>query len=332
MKQILGEALFVDLGERRVWREPLEALAGIYVGGRGVNARYLWDRVPAEVDPLGPGNALMFGPGLLTGAGVSSSGRTTVSCISPVNGFYVKTNGGGHFGAALKYAGCGSLVVLGRAEAPVYLWIDDGRVEIRAAGELWGKDVRETDALVKRAVGDEEAVVASIGPAGEKLVQFASIMFSIYNAAARGGAGAVMGSKNLKAIAVRGTGFIRPAQPGRFHEIRNRANHGITHDSGYEGLSTYGTSGSLAGVNEIRALASYNFRRSHLDDIYPMTGQYLSEKGLLKRRVACYSCLIGCHRFCRLDEGPWAGSFSGGRSSRAYPLSARGPGPWIRRR
>lgn len=312
LRQLTGDVLYVDLTERRVWREPMDGYVPSYIGGRGVGARLLWDLVRADVDPFGADNVLIFSPGLLTGAGVTSSGRTTVTCIAPTNGFYLKTNGGGHFGGMLKYAGYGSLVVLGRAESPVYLWIDDERVEIRDAKELWGLDVRATDSAVKAAVGDEDAVVACIGPAGEKRVIFASVMFSVYNAAGRGGAGAVMGAKNLKAIAVKGTGYIRPLQPERFHAARGAANHGVTHDSGYQGLSTYGTSGSLAGVNEVRALASYNFRRSHLEDVYPITGQYLTASGLLKRRVACYSCLIGCHRFCTVDEGPWAGTYSGG--------------------
>ncbi|MEW6546545.1 MAG: aldehyde ferredoxin oxidoreductase family protein [Bacillota bacterium] len=313
MRDILGDILYVDLTERRSWREPVTPQRVLdFLGGRGINASLLWELLEPGTDPLGPANPLIFGTGLVTGTEAPSSGRTTVACRSPATGWYLKTSGGGHWGAELKYSGYGYLVVLGRAEEPVYLWIDDGRVEIRDARQVWGKDVRETDRAIKAEVGDEDIQVAAIGPGGERLVRFAGIMFSVYNAAARGGAGAVMGSKNLKAVAVRGRGGVRPAQPARFHELARACHESLSADSGFAGLGKYGTSGSLNAINEVRALASYNFRRGHLEDVYPITGQYLAEAGYLRRRAACFGCIIGCHRYTEISRGRYAGTYTGG--------------------
>lgn len=312
MKQIAGDTLFIDLSKRISWREPNDDLVRQYLGARGINARYLWELYEPGADAFGPDNPLIFGTGLLTGTVAPSSGRTTITCLSPATGWYLKTNAGGHFGGEMKYAGYGNIVVQGQAEEPTYVWIDDARVKFRDARHLWGKDVRETDRALKEELGDEDIQTVAIGPAGENRVMFASVMFTVYNAAGRGGAGAVMGSKNLKAVAVRGTGAVKPVQPARFHELALAARRSVEADSGFEGLGTYGTSGSLAAVNEVRALASYNFRRSHIADVYRITGQYLSDSGLLKRRVACFSCPIGCHRHCAVGDGPFAGSSTGG--------------------
>lgn len=327
MREIIGDILYVNLTERRAWRESVAAdLVTEYLGGRGVNARLLWRLLQPGADGLAPNNPLIFGTGVLTGTEAPSSGRTTVTCLSPATGWYLKTSGGGQWGAELKYAGYGHLVVVGRAEEPVYLWIDDGTVEIKSARQIWGKDVRETDLAIKQEIGDEDIQVAAIGPAGERLVKFAGVMFSVYNAAARGGAGAVMGSKNLKAVAVRGTGGLRAAYPTRFHQVAGASRESLKADSGADGLGRYGTSGSVDAVNEIRVLASYNFQRSHLEDVYPITGQYLTEGGYLKRRVACFGCIVGCHRFSEIRRGPYAGTFTGGPEYETFSALGSGCG------
>ncbi len=313
MREIAGDILYVDLSERRAWREPaLHEDILNFLGGRGLNAHLLWKLTGPDTDPLGPDNPLIFGAGLLSGTEVPCSGRTTVTCRSPATRWYLKTSGGGHWGGELKFAGIGHLVITGRADHPVYLWIDDGRVEFRDARPIWGKDVRETDLSVKKDVGDEDIQVAAIGPAGERLVKFAGIMFSVYNTAGRGGAGAVMGAKNLKAVAVRGTGALRAAQPARFHKVAVECREALLAESGGEGLARYGTAGSVEAVNELRAWASYNFRRSRDEDVYPLSGQYLVERGYLKRRVACLACVFGCHRYTELTRGEFAGCYTGG--------------------
>lgn len=313
MRKIAGDILHVDLTRGTWWREAIsKEMVRQFLGGRGINARLLWELVKAGTDPLGPDNVLIFGNGLLTGSGAPSSGRTTVTCLSPATNFYLKTSGGGHWGSELKYAGYGHLVIHGRAEKPVYLWIDDDKVEIRDASALWGLDVRATDLAIKQEFGDGDIQTAAIGPAGENLVRFAAIMFSIYNAAGRGGAGAVMGSKNLKAIAVRGSGTVAAARGDRFQELVLEARDSLAADSGYKDLGRYGTSGSLNGVNELRVFPSYNFQRSCVDDVYPLTGHNLTESGYLKRRSACYGCIIGCHRYSTVSKGAFAGAHAGG--------------------
>ncbi len=313
MRQIAGDILFVNLTNRTWWREPApKDHLLVYLGGRGLNARLLWDHLKPGHDPLGPDNVLIFGPGLLSGTAAPSSGRTTVTCLSPATGLYLKTSGGGQWGGELKFAGFGYILILGRADRPVYLWIDDGKIEIRDAAKLWGLDVRATDLAIKQELGDADVQISAIGPAGEKLVRFAAVMFSVYHAAGRGGAGAVMGSKNLKAIAVRGSGTVAAAKPARFHETVLLARKSLLGDSGAPGLARYGTSGSLNGVNELRVFPAYNFQRSCVDDVYPLTGQCLEEKGYLKRRVACFGCVIGCHRYSTVERGTFAGSYAGG--------------------
>lgn len=310
---IAGKMLFINLGSGKTWIEPVPAeLTRSLIGSRGINAKLLWDGVRPGVDPLGPDNVLIFGAGLLTGTEAPSSGRTTVTCKSPATNLYLKTNGGGSWGAELRFAGFSHLVITGRSAQPVYLWIDGGSVEIREASAVWGHDVRETDQLIKAELGDEEIQVASIGPAGENLVKFASIMFSVYHAAGRGGAGAVMGSKNLKAIAVRGLGWVRPSQPGAFHEAAVKCKEALLAESGAHGLWENGTSGSMASINEIHAFPAFNFQKSTLDNVYPLSGQHLHEGGYLKRRVACFSCVFGCHRYCEVNRGEYAGTFTGG--------------------
>lgn len=313
MYQHLGDILHIDLHKHTWWKESLkkEDLLN-YLGGRGVSARILWDHVKPGTDPLGPDNLLIFGAGLLSGSAAPSSGRTTVSCLSPATGLYMKTNAGGYWGGELKYAGYGHVVVHGRADKPVYIWIDDDQVEIRAAASLWGSDVRSADAAIKGELDDEDIQVCAIGQAGENLVNFAAVMFSVYNAAGRCGAGAVMGSKNLKAVAVRGSGAVVPAKPDRYHELVLGSRESLMAESGIEGLWLYGTAGSLNGVNELRVFPSYNFQRSCVDDVYPLTGQCLTDEGFLKRRVACFSCVIGCHRFATVERGVYAGAYSGG--------------------
>lgn len=327
MSCISGRILHVDLERQVSWTESVPPeLVATHIGGRGVNAALLWKLLKRGTDPLGPDNPLIFGTGLLSGTAAPSSGRTTVTCLSPATGWYLKTSGGGHWGVELKYAGYGHLVVHGRSPHPVYLWIEDDRVEFRPAQDLWGLDVRATDRAVKDDLGDEDIQVACIGPAGENLVKFAAVMFSVYNAAGRGGAGAVMGAKRLKAVAVKGGGFVGVAQPARFAEVIDRCRESLRRDTGFDGLSRYGTSGSLAVVNELRALASYNFRRGHVEDVSNLTGQHLSAAGYLRRRVACASCIIGCHRYAGVRSGPFAGTESGGPEYESFVALGSGCG------
>jgi len=192
----------------------------------------------------------------------------------------------------LKFAGYDHLLIYGASDRPVYLTITDSDVELKDAGHLWGLDVRETDTVLKEELQDNDIVVSSIGPAGENLVRFAGIMNSIYNAAGRGGAGAVMGSKRLKAIAVRGTGEIQVNDPERFNLATLAARNAVVNDSGTKTLHEYGTSRGIIFMNDFHRLSVHNFQEVHLDSADSISGQYLVEHGYLKRRVGCFACPI----------------------------------------
>lgn len=308
-----GKLLEINLSDGEIVQKPLDEEKVLkYLGARGFNARLLWELIGPAVDPLGPENVLIFGTGTLTGTSAPTSGRTTVTCKGPATGLYLKTNVGGHFGTELKFAGYDTIVIKGRASKPVYLLIVDDRVEIRDAEDLWGKDVRETTRAIEHAQGDPDIQVACIGPAGENRVLFASIMTNYYNAAARGGAGAVMGSKNLKAIAVRGHGGITVAQPADFRLAVFEAIEASYQDFSAKTSYLYGTSSSVAVINELGSFPSYNFRSGRIDDAEKISGPFLVEAGYLKRRMGCSACIFSCHRYCEIESGPYAGAYGGG--------------------
>ena len=306
-----GLVLNVDLSSGNIWREEVPwSDVRKYLGARGGNARLFWREAAAGIDPLGPDNPLIFGTGTLTGTNVPCSGRSTVTTKSPATHLGLKTNVGGGWGAALRFAGYDHLVIHGASVSPVYLSIRDDQVEIRPAEDLWGKDVRETNRIL--AEGQEHLEVACIGPAGENLVKMAAIMFSVYNAAGRGGAGAVMGSKKLKAIVVSGHQPVHVAEVARFRHLVSQGRQCIAEAPSVRQKYLYGTAASLAAINELRALPTRNFQRGYFPQADRLTGQYLVEKGYLKRRVACFACPIACHRYTEVDQGPYAGTFSGG--------------------
>lgn len=313
MPGVVGKILNVDLTNSLIWKEEHSKDSIVdYLGSRGTNAKILWEQVKAGIEPLGEENKLIFGAGVLSGTAAPCSGRTTVTCISPATNLYLKTNVGGQWGGQLKLAGYSTIIVHGKAKKPVYIFINDGVVEIRDASKYWGLNVREADKSIKKDVGDKDIQLALIGPGGENKVKFASIMFSIYSAAGRGGAGAVMGSKNLKGIAVKGTLSVNVEEPNKFQKLAEETTRNIMKDSGYEGLSAYGTADILYGVNEMKLLPSYNFKQSSIKDASSITGQSLTRNGYLKKRVSCFGCVISCHRYTTVDSGKYAGTYSGG--------------------
>jgi aldehyde:ferredoxin oxidoreductase len=275
------------------------------LGGRGLAAKVLYERIPAGMDPLGPENVLIWSPGTLSGTSAPSSGRTSVTCKGPATGLYLKVSVGGHLGAELKYAGYDYLVISGRAPHPVYLWVDDDRVEIRQAQHLWGKGTRETDDLIKAELDDDEIQTGIIGPAGENKVLFSCIMVSRYNSASRGGVGAVMGSKNLKAVAVRGRGALRVARPKPYFDLAARMRRELAADAGSESLYNWGTSGSIPGLDEMGMLAAYNFSQVTIDNSERLSGQYLVDEGYLTGRESCFACSTACHRYIKSHSDRW---------------------------
>jgi aldehyde:ferredoxin oxidoreductase len=215
-----GKILWVDLTSGKVWTTPTAAYAERFLGGKGIGVQIVWEKLGLpSIDPLGSDNILSFDSGPLTGTMMPGSGRCHISSKSPLTGMLGITSFGGSFAPELKYAGYDHLVIAGQAAEPVYLSIHDEEIMIRSAANIWGLDTDETTKVLHKELNDEEIQWACIGPAGENLTRFATIIGSMRDSAGRAGLGAVMGSKKLKAVAVRGTGGLRIANPRRFFEV-----------------------------------------------------------------------------------------------------------------
>jgi aldehyde:ferredoxin oxidoreductase len=219
MNYSLRYILNVDLSDGSIRRESTEPYAARFVGGRGVGSKILYEKLPPQNDPLGPDNVLVLSTGPLSGTAAAASGRTDVSAQSPLNNFHGVTNFGGFWGAELSQAGYNHLVFTGASDTPVFLFIDNDHVELRDARHLWGLDTFATIRALRKQLNDEDIQVIAIGPAGENRVRFAAINASMGNAAGRMGMGAVMGSKNLKAVAVRGTKGVDLHNPRKFMDL-----------------------------------------------------------------------------------------------------------------
>lgn len=310
----MSRVLHVNLSRGKVSKWTLaKTLRRDYIGDRGINVRYLWDLMKdLSIDCFDPANVLIFGTGPLTGTIAPCCGRSTVSCKGAETNLYLKTSMGGHWSAELRFAGYDHLIFEGASKSPVYLWIDDETVEVRNAKDLWGKDVRETNSILKDELRDQKAKIACIGPAGENLVRFANIACDIYHSASRGGAGAVMGSKKLKAIAVRGSGHVAVRDPDKLYNIAMGIREALAQDSAARHLYLYGTSGSMPAKNEVYSMAGRNWRIPHVEDPYPISGQRLLDEGYLVRRGGCFGCNIGCFRYAVVNSGPYAGTRTGG--------------------
>lgn len=310
-----GRALFVDLTNRTTWVHMLEdEYLTKYLGGRGAAAKMLWDMTSPKTKPLGPKNPLIISPGVLTGTSAPTTGRTSVTFKSPATGGYFKTNVGGGLGLALKHAGFDHIVIRGRSKSPVYLYVGVDGAEIRDASELWGQDVKVTNRRIKEELENEEIRVACIGRAGENLSAYAAIMSTYYNAAARGGGGAVMGAKKLKAIAVnpdRGRMYV--AQPERFAAIAQRSRETSLADSHSRTMKWGGTASTLDQLSDARLLPTYNFKGQYLESgAERLNGKVLLEGSYLKRSVSCSTCIFGCHRYTVVPEGKYEGTYSEG--------------------
>ncbi len=319
-----GRRLRVDLSKSTVKVEEIEkAYREKWLGGRGFNSELLYREVGPDVDPLSPENKLIFGVGPLTGTFAPSSGRTTVTAKSPLGGGFGDSNMGGHWGPELKFAGYDQLVVEGKASKPVYLWIDDEHVEIRDAGHLWGRTVPEADAILKEELGSKEIHIALIGPAGENLVRYACILNDVYRAAARTGIGAVMGSKNLKAVAVRGTGPVTVSHPDEFYQVCADIRERMKRDLMVQMLYDQGTWLLTMPANyEQGWFCWHNFQKGFHPDASKLSGENHRDN-FLSHREGCFACPISCGRFSKIKEGKYAGEITGGPEYET--LTAVGP-------
>lgn len=297
-----GKILRVNLKEMSFKVEDLDLeKAKKYLGGRGLGTKILSEEVDPTIDPLSPENKLIVMSGPLTGTPTPTGGRYMVVTKSPLSGTIASSNSGGYWGAELKAAGYDIIIVEEKAEKPVYISIEDDVVEIKDASHLWGKTVSETTSTLEKVL-PEKARVLTIGPAGENLSRIAAIMNDYDRAAGRSGVGAVMGSKNLKAITVKGTGKVNIYDPDNLKSIFSESikkirENGVTG----QGLPTYGTAVLVNIINENGAFPTNNFQESYFSRAEDISGEALEEKYLVKRE-ACYRCPIACGRYCKVDE------------------------------
>jgi len=275
--------------------------------GSGIAAHLFYEGLDPSLDPLDPASPLLIFNGLLTGTFAPAAARTSWCGRSPLTAIWNESNVGGHWGAQLRFAGFDGLVVTGRAAAPAYLWIEDGAVEIRDAAHLWGLGTFEAHDRLREET-DREAQVACIGPAGENLVRLAGVMVGgrAHNrAAGRGGMGAVMGSKNLKAIVVRGRGKPAYPAPDRLREVVRRANRLIRQRS--EGMSLTGTAGGIPGAERFGGMPLKNWQEgSWPEGARAISGQAIRET-IWVRDTHCFACPVGCGKAVQVASGPYAG-------------------------
>ncbi len=308
----MGQIIRVNLSTETISKETLKTRdLQDFIGARGLGTRIYMEEVSPQVEPLSPENKLIFMTGPLTGTLAASAGRYTVVTRGPLNGTIASSNSGGNFGPELKFAGYDGIIIEGQAKEPVYLWIYNEDVELRSAEELWGQTVPDCTDFIKTAT-DDEAKIACIGPAGEKLVKFACIMNEYNRAAGRSGVGAVMGSKNLKAIAVRGTGGVKVADPEGFMQAALDARNKMkAHPVTGAGLAAYGTNVLVNILNEHGGLPVKNFSEiSIFDRAEQISGEHQAEHNLVRNK-GCFGCSIGCGRVSKnhrkykgLGEGP----------------------------
>jgi aldehyde:ferredoxin oxidoreductase len=298
-----GKILRINLSTRSFTVDtPSEDYYRTCIGGRGIIIHTLLSEIPAGVDPLGPGNKLVFALGPLTGYLLPGSGRNSIGAKSPVTGGFGESEAGGYWGAELKRAGYDAIIVEGAAPEPVYLFVDNGKVEIRDASRLWGMEIADADEAIRQELGSDRIRTALIGPGGEKLILYASIANDITHFAGRTGLGAVMGSKKLKAIAVKGDQPPAAADPEKIRELarwmgkhfkEKAANH-----------NRYGTGATMEAYEASGNLPVLNFRGGRFPGVEKITPLRLFDKGYVKKRETCYACPIRCKRAVSLQE-PW---------------------------
>jgi aldehyde:ferredoxin oxidoreductase len=299
-----GKILRVDLTHGSVGIEDFdEELYRLYPGGKALAAYLLLHNIAPGSDPLGPANVLVLANGLLTGAPLSTATRFTAAARSPLTGGYGESEAGGFWGPELKLAGFEAIVITGRAEQPVYLWVHDGHAEIREAWHLWGREPEEAQSLIRQELGDKLVRVLQIGAGGENMVRYAALINDLRHFNGRTGMGAVMGSKNLKAVAVRGTGrYVDLAHdPQTITEFgRQLAKRVKEHPQSWD-LQVKGTPALVSGLNAGGILPTRNFHQGAFEGADKINWESY-EKELLTARRSCYACAVRCKREVAVND------------------------------
>jgi aldehyde:ferredoxin oxidoreductase len=319
-----GKLLRVNLtnGNSKVEDIPADWLRD-YIGGRGVADRYLFEEMDPAVDAFSPENKLIFATGPLTGTPVSCGARYMVVTKGPLTGAITTSNSGGHWGPELKFAGYDLLLIEGKAAKPVYLWIYDDLVEIRDAKDHWGKSVPLTEDGIRTELGIPGTRIACIGPAGENRVRFACIMNDKHRAAGRSGVGAVMGAKNLKAVAVRGTRGLSIAEPRAFLQATWAMRKKLAESPSRKAMTDLGTAQTIDMTNAFGGCPTRNFESGQFEHAENINGNSIKDTRMVANK-ACFACTIACGRVTRLP-GDIAGKFLVTMHPRNWKIAGEGP-------
>ncbi len=295
--------LRVNLENQKIIREEnTESFYRKYFGGRGLISYFLLRELEPNIDPLSSKNKLIFACGPVTGASVSGAGRHSVGAKSPLTGGYGESEAGGFWGTELKKAGFDAIIIEGRSEKPVYLWICDDTVEIRNASSLWGKQILQTQEIIRDETKSQSIRIASIGPGGEKLVRYASIIHDLRHVAGRCGMGAVMGSKNLKAVVVKGTGKVKVAKPKKLQTLALWMVKNV--DRLAHTLHTYGTGAAMDVYETTGNLPVNNFREGIFPNVDSISAQTI-KKTVSVGMETCYACAVRCKKIVKVSNGIW---------------------------
>lgn len=300
-----GKIIRVDLSKSVVEIEaPDEKFASNYIGGKGFGAKILFEETGPSIGPYDPANLLIFATGPVNGAALSGAAKFCAIFKSPLTGIWGESQCSGYFAPELKHAGYDMIIVRGKSEKPVYLCIEDEEIDIINAAHLWGKDTFETEDVVKKDHG-EKFQVLSIGPAGENLVRYAIIDHDKGREFGRCGAGAVMGSKKLKAVTVRGTGSVEIARPEELKDFREELNEKIKER--LTSLREYGTPNMMVLTNTTGTLPTRNWTEGKFDGFEEINAEAM-KKRIMKRSKACYACAVACRKMSKVETGPYAGT------------------------
>lgn len=323
-----GKLLRVNLSESKTTEEPVpEELAKDYIGGNGFVARILWDELGKGVAPLGPENELIFATGPLTGTIWPSSGRLKVAGKSPITNGWGEANAGGHFAPEMKYCGFDAIIFEGQAESPVYLNLHDDGYEIRDAKHLWGKDVWETDDLLKEELQNPDLHTALIGQAGERLVRFAAVVVDKHAVAARPGLGAVMGSKRLKGIAAYGVKDVKVFNQGKLYELAVQVHRRLLSNPFSQSLIDYGTPLLVGIMNTIGRFPTKNCQQGTFPYASEIDGEVLAKKYRV-REESCFACPFRCKKYHVVRDGKF--KVDGGLGLEYESIHALGSLVWNR--
>ncbi|PVX24320.1 MAG: aldehyde ferredoxin oxidoreductase [Candidatus Bathyarchaeum sp.] len=297
-----GKILRVNLTKEKTSIEPLkETFYRRHFGGRGLISYILLNELKPKTDPLGSENKLIFACGPVTGAPFSGSGRNSVGAKSPLTQAYGEAEAGGYWGAELKQAGFDAIIVEGKASSPVYLWINDQKIELRDASSIWGLEIKKSQETIRNELDNKTVKVAQIGPGGEKQVRYACIINDMKHAAGRGGMGAVMGSKNLKAIAVKGTTKVLVSKPKRLAKLAQWMAQNV--GSVARVLHTYGTGVEMDVGEEVGNLPIRNFRDGDFPEVDSISAEAV-KKSVGVGMGSCFACAVACKKEVKVTK-PW---------------------------